>query len=104
MFRDWTRTELEAALAADEIILVDVREPHEFAMGRIPGARLMPLSRFDPRELPVDEGKTVVLSCAAGVRSRQALEMSRMMGLPVDTHYIGGFKDWIMSGGPVERG
>lgn len=102
--QDWSREQVEAGLEADEIILVDVREPHEFAMGRIPGSRLMPLSQFDPSGLPVDEGKTVVLSCAAGVRSRHALEMAAAAGVPVHVHYVGGFKDWLLSGGPVERG
>lgn len=104
MVQDWTREQLEAAIAADEIIIVDVREPHEFAMGHIPGAVLLPLSQFDPASLPVGEGKRVVLSCAAGIRSRQAIEIAQMTGVPVDTHYIGGFRDWLMAGNPVERG
>lgn len=103
MHHDWNRDQLEAAIAADEVIIVDVREPHEFAMGHIPGSRLMPLSRFDPAALPVDEGKRVVLSCAAGVRSRHALDIAQAHGVPVDTHYVGGFKDWLMSGGEIER-
>lgn len=103
MFHDWSREQVAAALERGDIILVDVREPHEFAAGRIPGSRLMPLSRFDPADLPFDEGKQVVLSCAAGVRSRQALNMAAAAGAPVDTHYAGGFKDWVMSGGEIER-
>ena len=43
--------------------VVDVREPHEFVAGHIPNALNMPMSGFDPRELP--QGKPVVLICPA---------------------------------------
>lgn len=90
-------------LADGSILVVDVREPHEFAAGRIPGSVSRPLSQFDPAELPAEPGKRLVLSCAAGLRSLRALEFAQAAGLDVDSHYIGGFKDWVMRGGPVER-
>ena len=40
------------AVDAGEVAVVDVREPHEFAAGHIPVAVNLPLSRFDPQELP----------------------------------------------------
>jgi rhodanese-related sulfurtransferase len=101
---DLDKAAVEAGLADDAIIVVDVREPHEFAMGHIPGSVSMPLSRFDPSALPVDPERQIVFSCAAGVRSLHAIAMARAAGLDLDTHYVGGFKDWLMSGGPVERG
>jgi rhodanese-related sulfurtransferase len=82
------------------MVLVDVREPHEFEAGAIPGSISMPLSQFDPAGLPADRGR-VVFSCAAGVRSVRAIELARAAGLDVDAHYAGGFKDWIRSGGPT---
>ena len=95
--------DIKAGLAENSILIVDVREPHEFAAGRIPGAVSLPLSQFDPADLPNEQGKRVVLSCAAGVRSLRALEFAQAAGLDIDSHYIGGFKDWAMRGEPVER-
>ena len=103
MINNWTMAEVSEGLERDEIVLVDVREPHEFAMGHIPGSILLPLSRFDPDELPDMPGKRIVLSCAAGIRSLQAMQMAQNAGRDVNTHYAGGFKDWVMSGGEIER-
>jgi rhodanese-related sulfurtransferase len=104
MVRDWTRDEIGEGLARNTILLIDVREPHEFAMGHIPGSTSMPLSQFMPEALPSMDSRTIVFSCAAGVRSVRAIEAAQAAGLAVDSHYGGGFKDWLMSGGPIERG
>ncbi|MCO5092112.1 rhodanese-like domain-containing protein [Bosea sp. (in: a-proteobacteria)] len=96
--------DVRAGLEDGSILLVDVREPHEFAAGHIPGAVSRPLSRFDPADLPNEPGKRIVLSCAAGVRSRRALAFAQSAGLDIDSHYAGGFRDWLMRGGPVTRG
>jgi rhodanese-related sulfurtransferase len=95
--------DIKAGLAAGSILIVDVREPQEFAAGRIPGSVSRPLSQFDPADLPNEPGKRIVLSCAAGVRSLRALAFAQSAGLDVDSHYLGGFKDWVMRGEPVER-
>jgi rhodanese-related sulfurtransferase len=104
MINNWTMDQVSEGLLRDEIVLVDVREAHEFAMGHIPGSVLMPLSRFDASALPDEPGKRIVLSCAAGVRSLQAMQLAQQAGRDIDTHYAGGFKDWYMAGGAVERG
>lgn len=95
---DLTREELKARLDEGSVLLIDVREPHEFAAGHIPGSVSMPLSSFHPAELPDVAGQEIVFSCAAGVRSRHALVMAQAAGLPIEAHYIGGFKDWAMAG------
>lgn len=94
---------VQTGLADNSILLVDVREPHEFAAGHIPGSVSLPLSQFDPGSIPDEPGKRVVFSCAAGVRSLRALEFAQSAGLDVDSHYIGGFKDWVMQGGEIAR-
>ncbi len=91
-------------LADGSILLIDVREPHEFAMGHIPESLSMPLSTFDPEGIPEAEGRRIVFSCAAGVRSRHALMMVQAAGLPLAEHYAGGFKDWVMAGEQIARG
>jgi rhodanese-related sulfurtransferase len=97
---DLDRQDIKQGLADGSIVLVDVREPHEYAAGHIPGAVLNPLSSFDPSALPTD--KRVVFSCAAGVRSLRAIEFAQAAGLDIREHYKGGFKDWASAGEPIE--
>jgi rhodanese-related sulfurtransferase len=94
--------EIKAGIEDGTILLVDVREDHEYAMGHIPGAVLLPLSRFDPARVPQEAGKRTVFSCAAGVRSIQALAIAQGAGLDITEHYRGGFREWAMMGEPVE--
>ena len=95
--------ELQQGLADGSILLVDCREPNEYAAGHIPGAMLNPLQKFDPAALPKAEGKRVVLSCRAGGRSLKALELAQAAGrTDVVAHYPGGMQGWQAAGGPVE--
>src|ERR1700752_2513249 len=61
--------EVKELLEAGRILLVDVREPAEYAAERIPGALLYPLSTFDVTQLPPDESRQVGFSFAGGGRS-----------------------------------
>jgi rhodanese-related sulfurtransferase len=97
---DVDRETVKRGLADGTITLVDVREPHEFAAGHIPGSLSLPLSGFDPSSIP--EGKRVVFSCAAGVRSVRAIELAQAFGRDIREHYKGGWKDWVLAGEPVE--
>lgn len=97
-------TELSALLARDGAIVVDVREPDEFASGHIAGAINLPLSRFDPAQVPVADGKQVVLQCAGGKRSGMALDRCRNVEATIDTHLAGGIAAWTSAGLPTERG
>ena len=99
---DVDRDDVKAGLADGSLVLVDVREPHEFAAGHIPGSVNLPLSTFDATLLP-QGGPAVVLSCAAGVRSAQAVMLAQRQGVSVNRHYPGGMRDWVMAGEPVER-
>ena len=93
--------EVKQGLEDGSIVLVDVREPHEFAAGHIPGSVSNPLSSFNPSALPVEEGKRIVFSCASGVRSMRAIEFAQAAGLDLHEHYKGGFKEWSIAGEPV---
>jgi rhodanese-related sulfurtransferase len=93
--------EVKRGLADGSMLLVDVREPHEFAAGHIPDSISHPLSAFDPAALPVEQGKRIVFSCAAGVRSIRAIEFAQAAGLDLHEHYRGGFKEWSLAGEPV---
>lgn len=93
--------EVAAGLADGTLLVVDVREPHEQARGMIPGSVSMPLSRFDPAALPAADERRLVFSCAAGVRSRIAIEAARRAGLDVAEHLAPGFMGWAAVGKPI---
>ncbi|MDE2183502.1 MAG: rhodanese-like domain-containing protein [Alphaproteobacteria bacterium] len=96
-------TEVAQLLQQDAILLVDVREAHEYAVERISGAAHCPLSRFDPRSLPKAGKRAIVFSCASGVRSARAAAICLAAGLAHDRHLKGGIQAWKASGLPVER-
>lgn len=84
-----------------EIVLIDVREPAEYAAERIHGAMLFPLSTFDPAALPDADGKQVVLQCGSGKRSEMAFRKAAAAGVPVRSHMGGGIMAWKAAGLPI---
>ncbi|MDC7103142.1 ThiF family adenylyltransferase [Corynebacterium falsenii] len=96
----------EALVASNEEdeLLIDVREQGEYDAFHIPGARLVPLSglrREVPEEL-VEElrseqqrGRDVVVYCAAGVRSREAIEILAEAGVEGLRNMDGGINAWL---------
>ena len=78
-----TPQQVHDAMARGEIVLIDVREPSEFAVERIHGALLFPLSTFDPAGLPDAVGKQVVLQCGSGKRSEMAFRKAFAAGVKV---------------------
>jgi rhodanese-related sulfurtransferase len=91
--------ELVQALSKKNCVVIDVREPHEFASGHIPGAQNHPLSSFDPSRLTQE--KPVVLICQAGGRSAKALRHALSAGRQDVRHYPGGMSGWRARGGSV---
>lgn len=102
--KDVTPAALKDLLAGGAAVLIDVREPDEFAAERIAGAINMPLSSFDPARVPAAAGKTVVLQCAGGKRSGIALDRCRMAQTAINRHLAGGIGAWKAAGLPVVRG
>ena len=96
--------ELDAMLKEGKALLIDVREADEFATGHITGAINMPLSGFSPRNIPDPQGRTVVLQCAGGKRSGQALDQCAQAQSAIDTHLAGGIGAWKNAGFPVAGG
>ena len=95
---DWQRT--------GSALIIDVREPHEFVRGHIPGALLRPLSAFDPAAISaLQNGHRMVLHCAVGVRCGHAAMVLVRHGHPGPIHRIeGGISAWQALGGPLESG
>lgn len=89
------------ALQNGQAILIDVREPHEFAAERIHGALLHPLSTFDAAALPIDKSREVILHCGSAKRSGMALEKCAAAGVPIARHMSGGMMEWKSAGLPT---
>lgn len=88
-------------LAERSVILIDVREPDEFAAERIHGALLYPMSSFDPRSLPDPGGKKIVFQCGSGMRSARAISACQNAGLDYRSHMKGGIQAWKAAGLPT---
>lgn len=104
VMREVKAAELKAMLNAESALVVDVREPDEFAAGHIAGAVNLPLSRFDAAALPQAGEKTLVLHCLGGKRSAMALDRCAAAQAAVDTHLAGGVNAWTAAGFPLVRG
>jgi rhodanese-related sulfurtransferase len=80
-----------------DFVLVDVREPNEYEINRIPGSVLIPKGDFlngsALSELPND--KQVVLHCKSGVRSAEALAVVKGAGFSDAVHVGGGVVAWV---------
>ncbi|MCJ2088636.1 sulfurtransferase [Methylobacterium sp. E-005] len=102
---DLDRNAVKSGVDDGSMLIIDVREPHEYSAGHIPGAVSHPLSSFDPEAvaaLVAEDGRQPVFSCASGVRSVHALMAAQQAGLDITRHYKGGFKDWYGAGEAIE--
>jgi rhodanese-related sulfurtransferase len=98
---DLTPAEVAAKLKEGSIVLIDVREPREFAAERIHGALLFPLSTFDPSALPDGGKRALVFHCGSGVRSAKAVTHCAAAGLSHRAHLAGGIQAWKAAGLPT---
>ena len=97
-------TWLEDNLQAVQIL--DVREPDEFTgpMGRIRGAKLIPLGELAGRTGELAKDRPVVAVCRAGGRSAQATAILQQAGFERVANLSGGMLRWRAEGCPVEGG
>lgn len=95
-----------AALHNQGAVLIDVREPDEFAQGHAPGARLIPLGQLPARlaELAAQNNKPVVLICRSGRRSAVAADVLNKAGFSRVVNVSGGMLAWQQAGLPVVAG
>ena len=78
----------------EEIFILDVREPHEFEICRIPGSKLIPLDQLQSRVGELDRDSHVVAHCRSGVRSAKAVKLLRDAGFPRVENLAGGILAW----------
>jgi adenylyltransferase/sulfurtransferase len=93
---DVTVQELKARFDRGETPqLVDVREPHEYEICRIPGAVLIPLTQLPARLAEIDPDREVILQCKVGVRSARATAFLQRQGFAGARNLAGGILAWI---------
>ena len=83
-------------------MLLDVREPWEYAQQHIPGATLIPLGELPARMAEVPEDRDVYVHCRMGGRSANAVEYLRRSGRPRSANVAGGIEAWVAAELPVE--
>jgi rhodanese-related sulfurtransferase len=89
--RDWRNK--------NEAVIIDVREQNEWDDAHIPGAILLPLSTFDPAQIPDPQGKHLVFHCRSGRRCGMAAEIAVNGGYKgVIKRMDGGFLAWDAAG------
>jgi adenylyltransferase/sulfurtransferase len=93
-----TVEELKTRLDRGDVWLLDVREPREWEINRIPGATLIPLGELPKRLAEIPSGPDapdIVVQCKSGVRSAKAVNFLREQGWTRVQNLKGGILDWI---------
>jgi len=85
----------------EDFALIDVREPHEFQIAKIPGATLIPLGSLPARVSELDTSRPIVLHCHHGQRSMRALEFLHQAGFRKLKNLKGGIDAWSKSVDPT---
>jgi len=101
---DLTADDVAKGIAEGRYLLVDVREQNEIAAEAYPDAVVVPLSSFDPKQIPDPQGKQVVFACRSGKRSVTASLAAQAAGLTYDKHLAGGILGWKATGLPTKPG
>lgn len=91
-----TATELKAKMdAGEDIQLIDVRQPDEYAFAKIEGAKLIPLGEIISRMDELDPTRELILQCKVGGRSAMALQALQRAGFQGDMKNLrGGITAW----------
>ena len=89
--------------AGADFVLLDVREPAEVAMGRVPGALVIARGVLEAAvETRVPRERPVVVYCASGSRSALAADTLQQMGYGDVRSMAGGIRGWADAGGEIE--
>lgn len=92
---EMTVTELKEWMDRKEkFVLVDVREPSEYAINQIPGSKLIPLGNLPERVKELDSADRIVVHCHFGGRSAKAVQFLQKMGFKKIKNLAGGIDAW----------
>ena len=89
-----TPRDLTERLKRGEVDLIDVREPHEWEIAHIPGARLIPLATLPEALATLDSSREVVVHCKSGGRSAKAVRQLQAAGFTRVSNLAGGILRW----------
>ena len=89
----------------ERAVVVDVREPEEFAAGHVTGAKNVPLDQLEEKLAAAVKNKTVplLLVCATGARAQRAVATAKKLGYEQAQAVAGGLKSWKEANLPVEK-
>ena len=91
-----TVDELKSRLdGGQEVVLLDVREPHETLICNLPNSTLIPMAQIPRRMDEIDRARDVVVYCRSGARSGQVVAFLRRQGFDRVWNLRGGMLDWI---------
>lgn len=80
--------------SSEAFVLIDVREPFEYEIARIPGAQLIPLQEFGEKMETLDRDKEIILHCKSGGRSAMACKALLQLGFENVKNLTGGIRAW----------
>ena len=90
-----TVTQLKARMdRGEDLTIIDVREPYEYAIARIPGTKLIPLGQIEERSGELDPTAEIILHCRSGKRSADALNRLKAKGFTRLKNVVGGITAW----------
>ena len=79
----------------DGVLVLDVREPQEYELCRIPGSMLIPLGDLPKRVVELDSSRDIIVNCKSGVRSAKAVAFLQDAGFTRAWNLTGGILAWI---------
>ncbi|MEO8574373.1 MAG: rhodanese-like domain-containing protein [Pyrinomonadaceae bacterium] len=96
MIEEISATDLKSRMdAGEDIQLIDVRQPDEWAFAKIEGAKLIPLGEILNRMDEIDETRETVIHCKAGMRSANAVQALQRAGFKGNLKNLkGGITAW----------
>jgi adenylyltransferase/sulfurtransferase len=93
----------EMISGAKKVVLIDVREPFEFEIARIPNSQLIPLGTISERLSEIPRTETTVVMCKTGLRSARVIEFLRKQGFENLFNLEGGLDAWREEVDPTMR-
>ena len=90
----------ERVRGGEDFLLVDVREPEEYELARVDGARLLPLSLFNEWAPTLDPDRPTVFICHHGIRSAQVCAYLARQGFEKLYNLAGGIDRWSLEVDP----
>jgi adenylyltransferase/sulfurtransferase len=80
--------------SGEKITILDVREPNEYEICHLPGAKLIPLGELPNRLGELNPGDELIVHCKAGGRSAKAVKFLRQQGFEKAVNVAGGVDAW----------